>query len=259
MRTVPVISVFSLFAAVTSLQAGTISVQPASPTVAAGQTFTLSIDISGASDLFGYQFDLGFNPTGLEAISVTEGAFLKTGGPTTFIAGTINNVGGAITANADILDGAVPGVNGNGVLLDVSFKALAPGSSSVQVFNVIAVDSLGLGLTETTSGATVTVTGAGAPEPGTWPLLVLGAAGLLAFHCKSTRNSFKSTSTAMPGTTFSSPSSPRLLTAAGHAIFPIRKSRCDPYQSQLEKIYFSPPSPILPIIYKLCNLPYSSF
>jgi hypothetical protein len=176
MRTRQVTAVFWLFAASTTLLAGTIAVQPAAPTVALGQTFTLSVNISGAADLYGYQFDLGFNPTVLQAISVTEGAFLGTGGPTIFLPGTIDNVGGSITANADILNGAVSGVNGNGDLLDVTFQALAVGSSGVQLFNLIALDSFGLGLTETTADSTVSVI----PEPGTGLLLAAGMVGLFA-------------------------------------------------------------------------------
>ena len=122
MRTRQVTPVFWLFAASTSLLAGTISVQAAAPTETVGQSFTLSVVISEASDLYGYQFDLGFDPTVLKATSVTEGAFLGTGGPTIFLPGTIDNVGGSITANADILNGAVSGVNGSGDLLDVTFQ-----------------------------------------------------------------------------------------------------------------------------------------
>ena len=154
--------------------------QPAAPTETVGQSFTLSINISGASDLYGYQFDLGFNSAILKATAVTEGAFLGTGGSTIFLPGTIDNVGGSITANADILDGAVSGVNGNGDLLDVTFQALTAGSSGVQVFNVIALNSFGQGLTETTAGSTVTVS-AGVPEPGAGLLLAAGVVGLFAF------------------------------------------------------------------------------
>jgi hypothetical protein len=141
----------------------------------------LSVEISGATDLYGYQFDLGFDPTVLEATSVTEGAFLGTGGPTIFIPGMIDNVGGSITANADILNGAVSGVGGSGDLLNATFQALAAGSSSVQIFNLIALNSFGQGLTETTTGATVTVSASGVPEPGTGLLLTIGVAGVLAF------------------------------------------------------------------------------
>ncbi|MGA2117246.1 MAG: cohesin domain-containing protein [Bryobacteraceae bacterium] len=181
MRTRQLTTAFCLFAASASLRAGTISVEPPTPTVTAGQSFTLSVEISGATDLYGYQFDLGFDPTVLEATSVTEGAFLGTGGPTIFIPGMIDNVGGSITANADILNGAVSGVGGSGDLLNATFQALAAGSSSVQIFNLIALNSFGQGLTETTTGATVTVSASGVPEPGTGLLLTIGVAGVLAF------------------------------------------------------------------------------
>ncbi|MGA2119956.1 MAG: cohesin domain-containing protein [Bryobacteraceae bacterium] len=181
MRTRQVTSVFWLVAASTSLLAGTISVQPAAPTVTVGQSFTLSVDISGASDLYGYQFDLGFDPSVLEATSVTEGAFLGTGGPTIFVPGTIDNVGGSITANADILNGAVSGVNGSGDLLDVTFQALTARASGVQVFNLIALNSFGQGLTEATAGSTVTVSAGSVPEPGAGLLLAAGVVGLFAF------------------------------------------------------------------------------
>ena len=181
MRTRHVTPVFWLFAASNSLLAGTISLQPAAPTETVGQSFTLSVVISGASDLYGYQFDLGFDPTVLKATSVTEGAFLGTGGPTIFLPGTIDNVGGSITANADILNGAVSGVNGSGDLLDVTFQALTAGSSGVQIFNLIALNSFGQGLTETTAGSTVTVSDGGVPEPGTGLLLAVGVVGLFAF------------------------------------------------------------------------------
>jgi hypothetical protein len=178
MRTRQFTEVFWLFAASTSLLAGTISVQPATPAVTAGQSFTLNVQVSGATDLYGYQFDLGFNSAVLAATSVSEGAFLPTGGPTIFVPGTIDNVGGSITANADILNGAVSGVNGSGDLLDVMFQALAPGSSNVQIFNLIALNSFGQGLTLTTAGSTVTVS---TPEPGTGLLFAAGVIGLFAF------------------------------------------------------------------------------
>jgi hypothetical protein len=171
-----------LFGASASLMAGTISILPASPTETAGQNFMLSVQISGATDLYGYQFDIGFNPAILQAVSATEGPFLPTGGPTIFLPGTIDNVGGSITANADILNGAVSGVNGSGDLLDVTFKALTGGSTSVQIFNLFALNSFGQGMTETTIGSTVTVLSASVPEPRTGLLLMAGVAGLIAFR-----------------------------------------------------------------------------
>lgn len=164
-----------------SLFADAISIQPTTKTVAAGQTFTLSVDISGTTDLYGYQFDLGFNPTVLKVLSVSEGSFLPGGGATLFVPGTIDNIGGTVSDNADVLSGAVSGVSGSGDLLDVSFEALAAGSSSVEVFNVLALDSFGLGIPVTTSPASITVTGSLAtPEPGSFLLLATIAIWCLA-------------------------------------------------------------------------------
>jgi hypothetical protein len=179
MRTRQFKALFWLLAAPTSLLADIMSVQPVTLDVIAGQSFTLTAQISGVSDLYGYQFDLGFNPTVIEATSVTEGPFLATGGPTIFLPGTIDNVGGSITDNADILNGAVSGVDGAGTLLDVSFQALAAGSSTVQLFNVIALNSFGEGLDLSTAGSTITVTGP-VPEPGSGLLLGPVVIGLFA-------------------------------------------------------------------------------
>lgn len=168
---------FWLIAAPTSLLADNMSVQPLTLDVTAGHSFTLTVQISGVSDLYGYQFDLGFNPTVLAATSVTEGPFLATGGPTIFLPGAIDNVGGSITGNLDILNGAVSGVDGSGTLLDVSFQALAAGPSTEELFNVIALNSFGEGIVLTTSGSTVTVT-APVPEPGSGLLLLTVVIGL---------------------------------------------------------------------------------
>src|SRR2546430_17140244 len=100
-----------------------VSIQPASSSVAEGDTFTLDVDIANVTDLFAFQFDLGFCPGVLSALSIIEGAFLPGGGTTFFIPGTIDNVGGAITASADALIGAISGVNGTRYLDDVHFTA----------------------------------------------------------------------------------------------------------------------------------------
>ncbi len=192
MRKIQLVSIFWLFVASTPLLAATISVEPATLGVTAGQSFVLTVQVSGAADLYGYQFDVGFNSAVVAATSVTEGPFLAGGGPTVFVPGTIDNVGGSISANADILEGVVSGVNGSGTLLDVSFKALAAGSSTVQLFNVIALNSFGQGLTLTTSSSTVTVTASGTPEPGTSLLLGCGILGLFTAGGLRVRTQHKS-------------------------------------------------------------------
>ena len=93
-----------------------LSVSPASSTVTNGSTFAVDVNISGVTDLYNFQFDLGFNPAVIQATNVLEGAFLSGGGSTFFLPGTIDNTAGSITFNADTLEGMIPGVSGGGIL-----------------------------------------------------------------------------------------------------------------------------------------------
>jgi hypothetical protein len=172
--------------------AGLISIQPAAITVTPGQSFSLDLRITGASDLYAYQVDVGFNPSILFANSVTEGTFI-TG--TTFIPGSIDNSGGTIAFIADSLDGPVPGVNGNGTLVTISFSALASGASSVDPFNILALNSFGEGLSVSAAVGNVTVTAT--PEPSTLVLsaVVLGVIMLARRRSRGAR-AWQNTNTA---------------------------------------------------------------
>jgi hypothetical protein len=156
-------------------------------TVSQGSTFVVQVNISGAADVYDFQFDLGFNPAVLQATSVVEGAFLPGGGATFFIPGTIDNIGGSVANNADTLIGAVPGVSGAGPLTLVlfDFTALAPGTSALTISNVILLDSTLANLNFTTTDSSVTVT-ATTPEPSSLMLLGAGLFGILGLTLKKT-------------------------------------------------------------------------
>src|SRR6185437_5798294 len=117
------------------------SVVPSTSTAALGSTFVLDVNVSGATDLYGYQFDLAFNPAVLSAMSPTEGSFLSNAGATFFIPGTADNVGGTVPGTADTLLSNVSGVNGHGTLASFDFTAAGTGTSPVTIDNVIALNS----------------------------------------------------------------------------------------------------------------------
>ena len=50
-------------------------------------TFTFDVRAENVSDLAGWQFDIAFEPAILEAVDVSEGNFLKSGGESTFFQG----------------------------------------------------------------------------------------------------------------------------------------------------------------------------
>ena len=93
-------------------------------------TFTLDIRAENITDLAGWQFDITFDPSALEAINVTEGDFLKIDGGTTFFqSGSIDNASGKITGlSAARFSGGVSGV---GTLLQVRFKAKSAGETEL--------------------------------------------------------------------------------------------------------------------------------
>ncbi|MDE0042860.1 MAG: leucine-rich repeat domain-containing protein, partial [Candidatus Poribacteria bacterium] len=102
-----------------------------------GDTIDLDIRAENVFDLAGWQFDLAFDHTVLEALDVREGDFLKTdGGATFFQSGSIDNAAGKITG---LIAGRLSegGVNGSGSLLQVRFKAKSQGDTKVALSNFL--------------------------------------------------------------------------------------------------------------------------
>jgi hypothetical protein len=150
------------------VHATTISVQPPTLDVILGQIFSLDIDITNVTDLYAFQFDLGFTPGVLSAVAITEGGFLPSRGTTAFVPGTIDNFGGSITFTGDSLIGMIPGVNGSGVLATVDFLAVGAGISPITISNELLLDSTFDTIEDIAAGGTVTVQ---TVEPGTFGLL----------------------------------------------------------------------------------------
>ena len=161
-----------------SVQAGTISVSPASTSVTVGQSFGVTVNVNSIIDLYAYQFDLSFNPAVLQATSITEGSFLDEGGTaaTLFFGGTVDNVGGTVTTNADSLETAVTGVSGSGILVAFQFRAIAAGSSQDEISNVFLLDSNLESIDAGIANGTVNVVAT--PEPSCALLVALGLGAL---------------------------------------------------------------------------------
>lgn len=169
-----------------AVQAATISIQPSSASaVVSGAPVSLNVEVFNVTDLFAFQFDIGFDPTVVSAVSVSEGSFLPSGGTTAFVAGTIDNTAGTISATADSLIGAVPGVSGAGVLASLRFAANAPGTSPVTLSNIILLDS-NLNSIEFTS-ANGSIRAVQLPEPGPAFMLVSGLLILFALQFRRSR------------------------------------------------------------------------
>jgi hypothetical protein len=92
---------------------------------------------------------------------------------------------GSVTFNAETLLTAISGANGSGLLLVIDFKALAPGTSPLDVANLILQDSSGDLINGSVKNNSVTVTKpVGMPVLSSLMLLTLGLAGLLTSRLK---------------------------------------------------------------------------
>ena len=105
------------------------------PIIDAGDTFTLEIRAENIYNLAGWQFDIAYNATVLEAVEVSESDFLKTGGEATFFQrGTIDKRSGKIKGLSSARLGE-DGVSGTGTLLSVTFTAKTSGRAQLRLDN----------------------------------------------------------------------------------------------------------------------------
>ena len=118
----------------TAAQAAPILSTPAG-TAAVGDTFLLPIAITGAVDVWSWQFDLAFDPAIVQAKAVREGPFLSSMGTSIFGPGVIDNTTGLVSLVTGVYVDLPPNPSGDGVLATIEFVALAPGAPAFQISN----------------------------------------------------------------------------------------------------------------------------
>lgn len=109
-------------------------------TAEVGQSFNINVTVYGVTDLYGWEFKLGWNTSLLDATGVVEGPFLKTGGETFFH--YMQNSTVAYLMIDCTLVGLVPGVGGQGILATITLYVEAAGQCSLDLYDTILLDSL---------------------------------------------------------------------------------------------------------------------
>ena len=176
----------------TAHAAPTITLTPSLTNLTVGDFLTLDINIQGAVDLYSWQFDVNFAPAGnLVATGQADGGFLSPG--QTFGAGVVDNGAGTITAVYSTLSGFIPGVDGFGILAQITFEAMLEGLATISVANIMLLDSNGddiffnIDQVGNALSATVNVTGPGDPVPEPSGLALAGLALALAIRSSRQR------------------------------------------------------------------------
>ena len=125
--------------------------------VGVGDTFTLHLRTDNITDLAGWKSDITFDPAVLKVNNIKDGSFLRQGGGRThFLKGTIDNTNGRITSvgSTRISEG---GVDGEGILLSVTFTAKANGESQLSLRKFQAGSSIGETIPSRPPDITITV------------------------------------------------------------------------------------------------------
>ena len=129
----------TMSAAPASGPAMTLAVTPAASSQTVGSTFQVAVVASGAHDLFAVPLQIQFDPRVLSLVNVDTGDLLGKDG---------QNVGlvhrdegnGAVTISATRPPGA-KGVDGQGTVVTLTFKALTPGDATLALTRIGAKDS----------------------------------------------------------------------------------------------------------------------
>jgi hypothetical protein len=140
-----------------------VSIKPPSASAGTGESVNFDVEVASASNLYGFQFDVTYDPAGLQFERAAQGAFLSKNGVETLFCidpkvtqGTPSN---RVTIACTRL-GPVGGVEGSGILETVTFRTLGSGAYELGLNKVKLVDSSAALINAETSGpSTLTVSG----------------------------------------------------------------------------------------------------
>ncbi len=115
--------------------------EPANAALKPGDTTTLGLAVANVSDLYSIPLLIHFNPAVIQVEEVRNGGFLSgTGTQEIAIVQRIDQQKGDVVVSATRQPNT-PGVNGSGTLLGIVIRAVAPGTSALQILQVNARDS----------------------------------------------------------------------------------------------------------------------
>ncbi|SEC51461.1 cohesin domain-containing protein [Terriglobus roseus] len=115
------------------------SITPPQATQAVGATFQMAVTASGAKDMYSVPLQVQFNPALLSLVNVDSGEFLGRDGQSVAI--VHRDEGNGMVTISISRPPAVRGVDGQGSVCVLTFKATATGDSQVSLVKVGAKDS----------------------------------------------------------------------------------------------------------------------
>lgn len=131
-----------------------LSVTPAESTESVGSTFQVAVMLNNGHDIFSVPLQLQYNPAVLQLVNVDAGSFLARDGQAIAVGHRDDN--GVVTVSASRPPNS-GGVNGQGSVVTMTFKAIAAGESNLALVKVGALNSAQNNLPATGTQAVVHV------------------------------------------------------------------------------------------------------
>ena len=113
---------------------------PAAVTLHAGETANIALAVSGASELFSIPLLLQYDPAVVQIEEVANGGFLSAGSQEIAIVQQVDREKGLAIISAT-RQPRTSGVNGNGTLLGILLRGVAPGKSALKILQTNARNS----------------------------------------------------------------------------------------------------------------------
>ncbi|MGC9089243.1 MAG: stalk domain-containing protein [Caldisericia bacterium] len=101
--------------------------------------FNVNVKVSEVENLYGFGFTFKYDKDYLDLVDIIEGDFLKKDGTSTLFLKNINKEKGEVIVGVS-RTGKVSGVNGDGILLSIKFKALKIGKTQLELSEVVLKD-----------------------------------------------------------------------------------------------------------------------
>jgi general secretion pathway protein D len=114
--------------------------EPSTLNLSPGQTATVGVVVDNVTDLYSVPMLLQYNPAVISVEEVRHGGFLSGGTQEIALVQRVDKEHGQAIISATRQPNT-PGVNGNGTLLGVVVKGLAPGTTTLSIVQVNAKDS----------------------------------------------------------------------------------------------------------------------
>lgn len=147
-----------------------VALVPADSSLTLADEFVMRVEASDVTDLKGIQFELSFDSSVLQVLSVSGGNMLPPGAAGSFVYASWSNAPspGRVRFDAAVLTGHA---TGSGTLALVRFRTVSIGISPVQVATVELRDSANTSSSPTVSGSTIRVFGPVSNTRSSWTSL----------------------------------------------------------------------------------------